>query len=136
MSRADQYAVSLTIGGTDFGVWDSMDGGEVDSNESKFAPGGMAPEVSLGGKQTVGNIKVKRLYDLNRDHTVMPYLMGAAGKVDVIVTKQPLDVDGNAFGRPLVYRGKLKTVTPPNHDSTSSDPSMLELEISSAATVS
>ena len=136
MSREDQYSVGVRIDGLDFKVWDTFSGGEADSEEAKYSPGGLAPEISLGGKRTVGNITVGRLYDLLRDHSQIQFLMERVGKADVVVTKQPLDVDGNAFGQPLVYRGKLKMCTPPDHDSQSSDPAMIELEISSAATVS
>jgi len=121
LSREDQYSVTVAVNGEDFGVWDKFSGGEVDSDELKYKPGGMAPHVSLGGSQTVNNLTVSRLYDLSRDHQQVHKLLGLAGKATVVVTKQPLDVDGNAFGRPIVYSGKLKQVTPPDHDSESND---------------
>lgn len=135
MSRKDQYSVSVSIDGTDYGVWDTMSGGDVDSDEKKYKPGGMAPEISLGGSRTVNNVKVSRLYDLNRDHPVIKTLMSLAGLGTATVKKQPLDVNGNTFGAPIVYQGKLKTVTPPDADSESGDAAMVELEVSSAGVV-
>lgn len=136
MSREDQFSVSAVMayeGATrDLGVFDKFDGGEVDSEESKFHPGGMAEQISLGGRVEVGNVTVSRLYDLARDHSDVGWVLRGAGKALVTVTKTSLDVDGNVYGRPLVYRGTLKTVTPPSHDSESSDPAMIEIEISSA----
>lgn len=136
MSREDQYNVTVSVkrGGVtkDLGTFDKQTGGEVDSEETKFAPGGMAETISLGGRKTVGNVTVSRLYDLSRDHGNAGWLIAGAGKAEVTVTKTSLDVDGNAWGQPLVYQGKLKAVTLPEPDSESSDPALFELEISSA----
>lgn len=136
MSREDQYnvKVSVSYGGVtkDLGTFDKMSGGEVDSEETKFPPGGMAEEISLGGRKTVGNVTVSRLYSLTRDHGNTGWLIGGVGKADVTVTKISLDVDGNAYARPLVYQGKLKAMTPPEPDSESSDAALFELEVSSA----
>lgn len=134
-SRQDTYSVHVTVNGQDFGIWDKMSGGEVDSEETKYKPGGMEPELSLGGSKSVGNITISRIYDLDRDHSQVKFLMNRAGTADVTVTKQPLDVNAVPFGAPLVYSGKLKQVTAPEVDSTSSDPGMIELEISSAGIV-
>lgn len=136
MSRQDQYnvTVSVTYNGEtkDLGTFDKLTGGEVDSEETKFFPGGMGEAISLGGRKTVGNVTVSRLYDLARDHSIAYWLIAASGKGDATVTKQPLDVNGNTYGRPLVYKGKLKAFTPPDHDSTESGEAMFELEVSSA----
>jgi hypothetical protein len=135
MSRQDQYAVTLNIDGRDMGVWDKLNGGEIDSEESKYKPGGMAPHVSLGGSVEVGNLTLGRLYVLNRDHDLIHWLIGRVGKGSVVANRQPLDVDANAYGRPIVYTGKLKTVTLPEVDSESADPAVVELEITPAGTV-
>jgi len=135
MSRQDQYAVSMTVDGTKFGVFDKLSGGEIDSEETKYKPGGMAPPVSLGGSVEVGNLTISRLYVLNRDHDTIHWLISRVGKGQVVVSRQPLDVDGNAYGRPLVYTGTLKTVTPPEVDSESSDAALVECEITPAGTV-
>lgn len=135
MSRQDQYAVSVAIDGQDTGVWDKMSGGEVDSEELKYRPGGMASQVSLGGSVTVGNVTLSRLYVLDRDHVSVKGWISRVGKAAVTVTKQPLDVDGNAFGQPIVYTGKLKRVTPPEHDSESNDAGMVEIEVSTSGSV-
>lgn len=134
-SRADQYAVSVNIDGLDTGIWDTCDGGEMGSEETKYKPGGMNPQVSLGGSQELGNVTVARLYDLDRDNPFIRTWMNRCGKASVVVTKQPLDVDGNVYGDPLVYSGLLMTVTPPSHDSESSDAARVELEISTNGSI-
>lgn len=132
MSLEYQYRVTVTIGGEDYGVFDTMTGGEIDSEETKYKPGGMAPQISLGGSVQVSNVTVGRLYDLGRDHVKVPTLRAGIGRADMIVTKQPLDVDGNVFGKPIIYTGKLKQMTLPDHNSEGSDASKIELEMSSA----
>mgnify|MGYP000981747695 CR=1 FL=1 len=138
MSREDQYNVTVRIEGLanpNLGTFDTFSGGEVDSEETKYRPGGMAAQVSLGGSKSVGNVTVSRLYDLSRDHPIVAALIALAGRANMTVTKQPLNVDGSASGAPLVYTGKLKAVTPPDHNSESSDAAMIELEMSSASVV-
>jgi hypothetical protein len=135
MSTSRQYQVTVTIDGVDYGVWDTFSGGEVASEEVKYRPGGMAAQVSLGGSTTVENITVSRLYVLERDHVIVHQLMSRVGRADVTINKQPLDVNGAAFGRPLVYTGKLQRVMPPEHDSDSDDPAMIELEIGTNGSV-
>jgi hypothetical protein len=136
MSRVDQYDVSVTINGNNTGTWDKMTGGNIDSTETKYKPGGMGPQISLGGTVEVTNIVVTRLYVLARDHPLVPYLKGGVGKATVVVIKQPLDVDGNKFGKPIVYQGKLKQLTLPEPDSEGTGASLVELEVSTAALVS
>lgn len=135
MSREDQFSVSVVVGGRSLGVFDTKEGGEVDSEELKYRPGGMAPQLSLGGFQNVGNVTVGRLFDLSRDLPDVPFLSHRAGKADMTVVVQHLDVDGNPFGKPYTYLGKFKQYTLPDHNSESSDAAMLELEMSSAKLV-
>jgi hypothetical protein len=117
------------------GTWDKFEGGEVDSDEQKYSPGGMAPPVSLGGAVQMGNVTVSRLYVLERDHPVVHTLLSKVGIAQIRVSKQPLDVNKVPYGRPLVYTGKIKTVTPPEHDSTSSDPALIQIEFVPTGTV-
>lgn len=135
MSRENQSAVTMTLDGVDLGVWDKLEGGGIDSEETKYRPGAMGAHVSLGGATEVGNVTLSRLYQLARDHNIVHWLMSRAGKGQVTVARQPLDVDANAYGRPIVYTGTLKAVTPPAVDSESSDAALIEVEITPAGTV-
>lgn len=132
MSRLDQYNVTVSLDGTPLGTFDKMTGGEIDSEETKYKPGGMVPQVSLGGSVTVNNVIVTRLYRLDRDKSFEPQLKAAVGKGLVKVTKQSLDVNGSPFGTPLVYSGTLKQLTFPEADSTSSAAALVAMEVSSA----
>jgi len=133
--RQDQYDVKVSVDGRDLGTFDKLTGGEIDSEETTFKPGAMGARISLGGSVNVGAVTVSVLYDLARIHTLVHWLISRVGKGSAVVSKQPLDVDGIAFGRPIVYSGKLKQVNPPEVDSESSDAALIELEITPAGTV-
>ena len=138
MSRQNQANITVVVDDVDLGTWDKFSGGEVDSEETTYLPGAMGPRVALGGVVNIGSVTVSRLYDLTRDHSGtygVHWLISRAGKGWVVINKQPLDVDGNAFGRPLVYAGRLKQVNPPEIDSESSDAALIELEVTPAGTV-
>jgi hypothetical protein len=133
--RKDQHAVTVVVDGVNTGIWDVLTGGEVDSDEVTYKPGAMGARISLGGSVNVGTVTLQRLFDLARDSQIIHWLIGRAGKGEAVVSKQPLDVDGNAFGRPIVYTGKLKKVQAPEADSTSTDPAQVELEVTPTGTV-
>lgn len=141
MSRQNQWMVTLAVRDTNggyrqTGVWDKMTGGEMDSEETKYRPGGMGKQISLGGSTSVSNPVLTRLYDLQRDHDLARWLFArCAADADCIVTKQPLDKDGNPYGRPFTYTGVLKRVSNPEHDSDSSDPNTYEVEVSAASSI-
>jgi len=128
-TRADTWDLRVKIAGRNLATWDAQTGGAVDSEEFTYKPGAMAEPVSLGGSKTTENLVIRRLYRLNRDHIISDWLMRQVGKADVVITKQPLDSDGNAWGNPITYRGTLKRVTFPEHDSTSSDAALIEIEV-------
>ena len=130
MARQDQWLITVSVDGVNLGTFDKMDGGDVDSSETKYPPGGMLPEKTLGGKQTVGNVTVGRLYEVERDHDVARNLGSRAGKAPMTVQKQPLDLEGNPAGVPQVYTGTLKRIGYPGTDSSSQAAAMLELELS------
>lgn len=129
MSRVDQWRNTVKLeDGTDLGVFDTFDGGEADSEETKYKPGGMEPEITLGGSRTFGNVTLSRLYVHERDHDLCKTLMNIAGAMGVTIKRQPLDKEANAFGTPHTYKGTLKAVTPPGTDSESSDAAKMEIE--------
>jgi hypothetical protein len=127
-TREDTWLITLAVDGVNLGVFDSFSGGELDSEESKYRPGGMAAEISLGGTQMVGNVTISRYCDRLRDWPRIKWLQSRRGKGRVSIGVTPLDPNGATGGTPLVYTGTLKTVTPPEIDSTGTDAAQLELE--------
>jgi hypothetical protein len=128
MKREDTYSVRVMVDGQDLGTWDKMDGGDIDSEETTYRPGGLADQVTLGGARTTSNVTVSRLYD-EGIHSLFHKLAARAGKGSMVVVKQPLDAEGVVFGRPLVYSGKLKSVKAPSVDSQSNTAALIELEM-------
>lgn len=129
-TRQDTWVLRLTVDGESFGIWDKKNGGEVDSEDTKYYPGAMAKQISLGGRKTTGNVTLQRLYDRVDDHDRINTLLAASGKGVATVTQRPMDPDGIEYGRPIVYQGKLKKVAPPDVDSESSSAAIYEVEIS------
>jgi hypothetical protein len=114
-TREDTWLLTVNVDGRDLGVFDTLSGGELDSEESKYQPGGMAAEISLGGRKTIGNVTIGRYCDRTR-------------AARITIGQTPLDPMGARAGEPLTYTGTLKTVTPPDVDSTGTDAAQLTLE--------
>lgn len=128
-TRQDTWVIRLTINGVSFGVWDKKTGGEIDSDDIKYYPGGMAPPIMLGGKVTTGNVTLQRLYDRIDDHGKISTLINAAGRGTITISQKPMDIDGNeGGGRAIVYTGVLKRVSPPDIDSESTTAALYEIE--------
>lgn len=131
-ARQDTFSIRLTLNGVDRGIWDKKTGGKLDSEEYKYNPGAMGPAESLGGKTTTENIVLVRLYKRDRDHDTVGTLLKAVGKGECVVNQQPLDDDGNVYGKPIIWTGTLKSVSVPDTDSESSGPALLEVEVTPA----
>lgn len=136
MSRLDQEKVDVNVAGKDLGVFQTFEGGELKSDDTKNRPGGMAPEESLGGFSSRDPITVTRNYKLERDHPQIGFLNQQVGRGKVVIVRTVLDVDANPVGDPITYTGRLMSCTPGNHDSASADPKMLSLEVSADEAIS
>lgn len=134
-TRQDLFSIGVVVDDRDLKTFDKLSGGNADSDDNKYRPGGTPSQISLGGPTTVDNITVSRIYDLDRDNPLLGWLYARRGKAKAVVTVQPLDRDFNAFGRPTTYSGTLKAVQHPDVDSESTDAAMLALEISVATVV-
>jgi hypothetical protein len=127
-TREDTWLITVAVDGRDLGIFDTFSGGEIDSEETKYRPGGMMPEISLGGARTIGNVTVGRYYDILRDHQVIKWLAARTGAGRGTIGLTPLTVMGERGAEPMVYGGTLKTVTPPETDSMGTDAAIVELE--------
>jgi hypothetical protein len=127
-TREDTWLITASVDGRDLGVFDTSSGGELDSEESKYKPGGMAGEISLGGTRTYGNLTITRYCDRVRDWPLIKWLAGRGGAGRGAIGITPLSPLGERAGEPLTYSGTLKTTTPPEIDSTGGDAAMISLE--------
>jgi hypothetical protein len=127
-TREDTYAVYANVDGRDLGVFDTWSGGETDSEESTYYPGGMAIPISLGGRQTFGNVTIGRYYDTLRDHPLYKWLSARAGRARGSAYWVPLSINGAVAGEPVLASGTFKRVQHSDIDSTGGDAATLELE--------
>ncbi len=133
-ARVDHFRVGVTLAGRDLGTWDTKEGGETDSEETRYRPGGL-PEESLGGATTVTQITVSRMFRRGRDDEQIAFMRGQVGGGQAIVKVINADADGNPISTGETYTGILKRVGPPEVDSNSSDVAMIEIEITPNAAV-
>lgn len=127
-TREDTHNVTASVDGRDLGLFDQKSGGEIDSEEQKYNPGGMIGEISLGGRRTIGNVTIERYYDALRDHPLVPWLASRVGAARGVIGVTPRDAYGIVQGDPITYAGTLKTVSPPDIDSTGTDAAKMSLE--------
>ena len=125
--REDTWLVVFNVGGVDLGTWDTFDGGETDSEESVFRPGGMDRAISLGGRQTFGNVTMSRHHD-DWLGGLVKWIRQQCGKTRITIGRVPLNGSGQQNGPVEWLGGTLKACTPPSHDSMGGDASMLEVE--------
>jgi len=128
-TREDTWLTTVTLDGVALGVFDTFSGGEGDSEEQRYPPGGMADEVSLGGRRTFGNVTIGRNLDALVDWPRIKWYYSRRGSGRVVIGRTPLSSDGVRSGDPLTFTGTLKTVTLPEVDSTGTDAAILELEV-------
>lgn len=133
-ARVDHFRVTMSLDGVDFGIWDTKEGGETDSEETRYKPGG-GPEEPLGGKQTVTQLTVTRMFRRGRDDELMSLLRRKSGSGEAIVKVVNTDADGNPWSTGETYKGVLKRVAPPQIDSNSSDVAMITAEITPRSSV-
>ena len=130
MSTQNRTLVTLTIGGINTGVWETLSGREMDTEGGdtyRPAPGDV--QRSLGGPKTFGEITVSRTAEPQRDGTLRRRLQALGSRASGSLSEQPLDADLNAFDTPTVWPVRLKGMTPPETDVNSGDRQMLELTL-------
>lgn len=125
MSTQHDYRVTVAIDGKDIGVFDSRTGGEIEADVQRKNTG-TGPKL-YPARAVPGDVTVVRGYERERDHELSRHLATRCGKAQMVVSEQPLDEDGNAWGRPKVFTGLLRTVNTGDVDADSEDPRDLEL---------
>lgn len=135
MSRREDQAycvASVTYRGEtrDLGVFTEFEGGEATAEDTKVRRGGTRTQKALGGPKSIGNVTIRRDYDLARDHNQIHWLYGGVGAASARVAKWPTDDNDRPYGRPTIYTGVLIGSTQPGHDLESADVAKLELEVS------
>jgi hypothetical protein len=129
LSTEQQFLVTVNVDGRDLGVFDKRTGGDTTVASVKHRPGGMGPEKSYRSLPTYSDLTTSRVYEPERDHELVRWLQNIAGSVRAQVVEQPLDEDGNAWGTPVTWSGRLTNVKPGQVDSGSNSVRMFELDV-------
>jgi hypothetical protein len=128
MSRQNMSRVTATLDGVFLGVFEELDPGSgTDSQETKYRLGGMGPTISLGGNREVDNIVIRKLFDADM-RSRRKWIRGRVGKGVLVVSDQPLNLDGEADGEPDVYTCTLKRFAPPTRAADADDAAQVEME--------
>ncbi|GAA4916006.1 hypothetical protein [Nesterenkonia rhizosphaerae] len=110
------------------GTWRAMSGGGATAEYTRDYSGGSTTPDLLPGPATHEDIEVVRTYDPVVDEPWIRRLKKRVGRHRTTITKQPLDADMVAVGKPEVYDGVLLIgITPPETDASSADPADLTL---------
>ena len=128
-SRQDQWLITATYDGKPLGSWDKKSGGSLAAQDTKYRPGGMVPEISLGGPVSIDNITLSRLYDSGQK-ALLKTLAALTGRARIVGTQQDLDQFGAPTGSPYTWTGTLIKLTFPDADSMSNSANMVEIECS------
>jgi hypothetical protein len=120
--RDDQFLIHVGVDGVAFpsapSGWSSCEGGDVTAPNTGIHPGGMFPEIKLGGVPTRSDVTVKRPYSTAL-HAYVVQLENVAGRAPMSVSFTPLDANGNPAGGTITMTGKLDGVQRPNYDASS-----------------
>jgi hypothetical protein len=117
----------------DCGVFSKREGGVTAGEESKFFPGGGMPAETYVAPPIPENVtltKMKRSTDIELQRWLRTRVSAEAEGHE-----QPLDPDGNAFGQGEVYRGKVLSAGPGEHEAGSAESAEIVVVISTAGTV-
>lgn len=125
-----QWLATLSVDGVDYGIFDKFAGGDVSAAANKHRPGGMGPEVTYLALPTYTDISLTKVYETQNDHDRVAALHDQVGRSLASVTLQPLDDQGNPWGSPRVYQGRLIGVKDGGTDSMSNAARMFEVDIS------
>ncbi|BBH17502.1 hypothetical protein Back2_17890 [Nocardioides baekrokdamisoli] len=120
MASKNQFRTTVVVDGKSIGAFNDRTGGDTDSDLNKRIT---VDGVRIyNGRPTVNDVTVTRDYDRERDVELLRTLEQRAGKAPMSVTEQPLDDDGNPWGKPKVWTGKLKSVNTGEANAAGADP--------------
>jgi hypothetical protein len=111
------------------GYFMTKQGGEIQADSAKVYDGGTSvPEIITSPAET-GNVTISRGYKQERDDAVLQNLRGKVGRYSTTIKVQQTDADLVPIGSATVYAGAvLVRLTEPDFDSSSGDPTTIEME--------
>jgi hypothetical protein len=125
MGLAQQHDIFAYVDGRSIGQFDTRSGGEVTGGAQKRRSAGMGPFKQRAGLPDYTDLTVTKVLD--GDWSEARRLQTRAGKAEMVVSDFTLDDNGQRFGRPVTFTGKLQNVVLPDADSQSTEHEMLTL---------
>ncbi len=129
--RQDQATISVGLPGIPtlpfVKSWSKLEGGDLESEDTKTRPGGMVGQVNLGGPTTRSDATVSRPYTLELHRRIVD-LENYAGSGEMKINWTTLDSTGSAAGHPTVtIYGILKNVMHPGWDANATGAAEMSL---------
>jgi hypothetical protein len=124
--QEQMFRVQVTVAEKNYGVWDSFEGGEVDSDARTYRPGGLEDTVALSAPASTSDVTVSRGFNIERDHSLEKDLINSIGQKITIVKEARTAKVGPPVAT-LTYNGILKSVRSPTHDSEGERVSRIQL---------
>lgn len=106
--------------------WAKLEGGDLESEDTKVRPGGMLSQINLGGPTTRTDATVSRPYSAELHPFLVP-LEQVAGNGSMNITWTVLNAQRVSLGNTVTLTGILKTVNRPAWDANATAPAMLAL---------
>lgn len=131
-AREDNFRVTVQVTGGPgaFGttgvIFDTLSGGNVESEPTKYRPGGMGKQIILGNPKEISDITVGVIYD-DFLHAAVKPLTNVTGRARMTIRVDQLDAEKNTKGSGITYTGVLTGIQPPEHDSEGNNAARLEL---------
>jgi hypothetical protein len=138
--RSDMHRIQVSVTGIRLPagyVFETMEGGDIQTTNEYYHGGNMAPAVPEGGLRTPTDITVSCAWS----DSIYPFyvrMYNAAGFTSATVTVTPLDRTGSVGSgvKPITFSGLLLNVTRPQFQAASSTLGYLSLVIAPSDSVS
>jgi hypothetical protein len=123
--RADMADIRVSVDGVpQGGQWATYEGGELEADDQKTRPGGMARQVAIGGPTARGDVTVTTQFtDLIA--SIAKRIENRSGRGSIKVSVTYLDPNGNPTGYSFTRTGVVKSVSIPDVDVNTGDVAFL-----------
>lgn len=122
--------ITVTVNGTNLGVFQKRSGGDATAKVQKSREGGMGTEIPYPGLVSYSDMTVSRVRQAQRDVELIRRIRPWGGRVPASITVQPLDTTGNAYGNSETYVGVFLGVSGIHGTANSEAPQMFDLTFS------
>ena len=128
--RTDQASIGVSVQGVTLPTesWALMEGGDNVSEEATAFPGGMKPQLALGGYPKRGPLTISIPW---ADNLIGLYkaLDARVGISKVTASYQPLNANKEPLGAPITYTGVLTSAVRPNYKAGTSEEAHLQITV-------